>query len=34
MDSASNEQYQPRLGDIMSAVQLRHMKLWFAGKAF
>ena len=22
-----------RLGDIMIAVQLRHMKLWFAGKA-
>lgn len=21
----------PRLADIMSAVQLRHMKLWFAG---
>ena len=27
------EQYVPRLGDIMNAIQLRHMKLWFAGKA-
>ena len=27
------EQYVPRLGDIMNAAQLRHMKLWFAGKA-
>ncbi len=26
-------EYVPRLDDIMSAVQLRHMKLWFAGKA-
>jgi hypothetical protein len=25
--------HQPRLGDIMIAVQWRHMKLWFAGKA-
>jgi hypothetical protein len=33
LDAATNEQYQPRLGDIMNAVQLRHMKLWFAGKA-
>src|SRR5207237_9639002 len=24
----------PLLGDIMNAVQTRHMKLWFAGKAF
>ena len=23
----------PRLGDIMNAVQTRHIKLWFAGKA-
>lgn len=28
-----NEAYVPRLGDIMTAVQLRPMKLWFAGKA-
>jgi hypothetical protein len=28
-----SEQYVPRLGDIMNAIQARHMKLWFAGKA-
>jgi hypothetical protein len=28
----SNQQYVPRLGDIMNAAQSRHMKLWFAGK--
>jgi hypothetical protein len=33
MNSAASEQYVPRLDDIMSAVQSRHMKLWFAGKA-
>src|SRR5450759_5878262 len=34
LDAATtNEQYVPRLGDIMNAVQIRHMKLWFAGKA-
>jgi hypothetical protein len=27
------EQVLPRLDDIMSAIQWRHMKLWFAGKA-
>jgi hypothetical protein len=27
------EPYVPRLGDIMNAVQARHMKLWFAGKS-
>lgn len=32
-DVATHEQYEPRLGDIMTTVQLRHMKLWFAGKA-
>lgn len=26
-----NEQRVPRLADIMSTTQLRHMKLWFAG---
>ena len=26
-------QYEPRLADIMSTTQLRHMKLWFAGEA-
>ncbi|MBI5262860.1 MAG: hypothetical protein HY852_13690 [Bradyrhizobium sp.] len=31
--SSSSEQYVPRLGDIMSGVQARHVKLWFAGKA-
>jgi len=29
----SAEPSVPRLGDIMNAAQLRHMKLWFAGKA-
>jgi len=33
MDAASGEHYVPRLGDIMNAVQTRHIKLWFAGKA-
>jgi len=27
------DQYVPRLGDIMNAVQTRHNKLWLAGKA-
>jgi hypothetical protein len=31
--SSSNDQYVPRLGDIMSTAQTRHQKLWFAGKA-
>jgi hypothetical protein len=31
--SPTNEQYVPRLGDIMNAVQTRHIKLWLAGKA-
>lgn len=29
----AGDQYVPRLGDIMNSVQLRHMKLWFAGKS-
>ena len=29
---AQSEAYVPALGDIMSATQLRHIKLWFAGK--
>jgi len=29
--AAATEQYVPRLSDIMSTAQLRHMKLWFAG---
>jgi hypothetical protein len=33
LDAATNEQYVPRLGDIMNALQSRHVKLWFAGKA-
>lgn len=33
MNGASNDQYVPRLGDIMDTVQSRHIKLWFAGKA-
>jgi hypothetical protein len=31
--SPTNEQYVPRLGDIMNAAQTRHIKLWFAGKS-
>jgi hypothetical protein len=30
---ANGNEYLPRLGDIMSAAQMRHQKLWFAGKA-
>jgi hypothetical protein len=30
---AQGEDYIPRLGDIMSSVQARHVKLWYAGKA-
>ena len=33
LDATPSEQYVPRLGDIMNAVQTRHTKLWFAGKA-
>ena len=29
---AQQDVYRPPLGDIMSAIQLRHIKLWFAGK--
>ncbi len=31
--SVSSDQYVPRLGELMGAVQVRHVKLWFAGKA-
>ena len=33
-DEAANpaQPYVPRLGDIMGATQLRHFKLWYAGK--
>jgi hypothetical protein len=30
--SQSAASYAPRLGNIMAAVQLRHSKLWYAGK--
>jgi len=33
MNALTTEPYVPRLGDIMNAIQFRHMKLWFAGKA-
>lgn len=33
LKSPSADQYVPRLGDIMSAAQTRHQKLWLAGKA-
>jgi hypothetical protein len=33
LEAATSETYQPRLGDIMNAIQSRHIKLWFAGKA-
>jgi hypothetical protein len=29
----STENYLPGLGEIMSATQMRHAKIWFAGKA-
>ncbi|WP_295455647.1 hypothetical protein [uncultured Thiodictyon sp.] len=31
--AASPEVYTPGLGDIMGAIQVRHAKLWFAGKS-
>lgn len=31
--SPSADQYVPRLGDIMSAAQTRHQKLWLAARA-
>jgi hypothetical protein len=30
---AANEPYEPGLGEIMALQQMRHMKLWFAGRA-
>ncbi|MDA9412086.1 MULTISPECIES: hypothetical protein [unclassified Bradyrhizobium] len=33
LKSPSADQYVPRLGDIMSAAQTRHQKLWLAGKS-
>lgn len=29
---AQQDTYRPPLGDIMGKIQLRHIKLWFAGK--
>jgi hypothetical protein len=29
---AQQDVYPPKLGDIMTAIQLSHIKLWFAGK--
>jgi hypothetical protein len=28
----ANERYEPGLGEFMTATQLRHAKLWFAGR--
>ena len=33
LDTPSGDQYVARLGDIMNAVQTRHIKLWLAAKA-
>ena len=33
LEPTTSENYVPRLGDIMNAVQMRHIKLWFAAKA-
>lgn len=33
LKSPSAGEYVPRLGDLMSAAQTRHQKLWFAAKA-
>jgi hypothetical protein len=33
INAGNNSEYVPRLGDIMNAVQARHIKLWFAGKS-
>jgi hypothetical protein len=32
-EPAANEGYEPSLGDIMARQQMRHIKLWFAGRA-
>ena len=31
-EPAANEAYEPSLGDIMARQQMRHIKLWFAGR--
>jgi hypothetical protein len=33
LDASPDEQYVPKLADIMNAAQTRHIKLWLAGKA-
>jgi hypothetical protein len=33
LEASTSEEYIPRLGDIMNAVQTRHIKLLLAGKA-
>lgn len=30
---AANEAFEPKIGDIMAQQQIRHIKLWFAGRA-
>lgn len=30
---AANEPYVPKIGEIMALQQMRHIKLWFAGRA-
>lgn len=32
-DGAANELYVPRIGEIMALQQIRHIKLWFAGRS-
>jgi hypothetical protein len=32
-DQSVAEPYEPRIGDIMAEQQVRHIKLWFAGRA-
>ncbi len=32
-DSSSQETYFPHLGDLMNTMQMRHLKLWFAGRS-
>lgn len=32
-DSLSRETYFPHLGDLMNTMQVRHLKLWFAGRS-
>ena len=33
VDTRSQEAYFPHLGDLMNTMQMRHLKLWFAGKS-